>query len=231
MKKLLAIAALLFALPAFAQDPAAQKPEPRAKTAAKPETRAAVDSPKARKLLKDVEDYINSMKSISGRFTQRSSNGANDSGTFYISKPGRMRLEYKSPILLVADGSSIVYHDKKLDQISYMSLDSNPASIILRGDVRLTGAKPSATVREIRETGATTEIALALPDAKDAGRLTLLFSSRPLSLEGWRVRDPQGITTTVSLLEVRESASFDSSLFKITRNRTIGGSKNSGKYY
>ncbi|MDR1477063.1 MAG: outer membrane lipoprotein carrier protein LolA [Rickettsiales bacterium] len=230
MGKFLAIAAAaLFALPAVAQAPAERKPEPKA--APKPETSIAVDSPRALKLLKGVEEYINAMKSISGSFVQRSSNGANDSGTFYISKPGRMRLEYKSPILLVADGASIVYQDKKLDQISYMSLDSNPASIILKGDVRLTGAKPSAVVRGISESGGTAEIALALPNAKDAGSLTLLFSARPLSLEGWRVRDPQGITTDVSLLEIRESASFDSSLFKITRNRTIGGSKNSGKYY
>ena len=142
-----------------------------------------------------------------------------------------MRLEYKSPILLVADGSSIVYHDKKLDQISYMSLDSNPASIILTGDIRLTGDRPSAIVRDVRDVGQMTEITLSLPNAREAGRMTLIFSTRPLSLEGWRIRDTQGITTTVSLLEIREAASLDQSLFRISRNRTIGGSRSSGKYY
>ena len=222
MKKLAAIAFVLFiAAPGLADAPGAAKPAPS----------RTLDTPKIQKLLKDAEDYINSLKTITGSFEQRSSNGASDSGIFYISKPGRMRLEYKSPILLVADGSSIVYHDKKLDQISYMSLDANPASIILKGNIRLTGPSPSALVREIREVGMQTEITLSLPEARDAGKLTMIFGMRPLSLEGWRIKDAQGVTTSVALKEIREAASLDSSLFKIARNRTIGGSKSSGKYY
>ncbi|MBR1545065.1 MAG: outer membrane lipoprotein carrier protein LolA, partial [Alphaproteobacteria bacterium] len=97
--------------------------------------------------LKKVETYVNSLKKISGKFTQHSSNGASDFGKFYINKPGKMRLEYNSPILLVADGTSIVYEDKKSNQISYISMNSNPASIVLNGNITFTGKNPSVKVK------------------------------------------------------------------------------------
>ena len=184
------------------------------------------------KLLSDVEKYINSLQKISGNFKQNSSNGARDAGKFYISKPGKMRLEYESPILLVADGNSIVYQDKKLDQISYISMNSNPASIVLNNDIRLTGANPSIKVKSITQTNNITEITLSTPTEKKSGTITLLFETKPLSLTGWRVRDAQGITTTIQLSNIKPETTFNSNLFKISRNKTIGTStKSKSKYY
>ncbi len=181
--------------------------------------------------LKKVETYVNSLKKISGKFSQHSSNGAKDAGKFYINKPGKMRLEYESPILLVADGTSIVYEDKKSNQISYISMNSNPASIILNGNITLTGKKPSVKIKKIEEGEKTTEITLTTANEKQSGVITLIFENKPLSLSGWRVRDAQGITTEVTLSEIKPESYFDPSLFKITRNKTIGTTKSKSKYY
>ena len=161
--------------------------------------------------LKDVETYINSLKKISGTFTQKSSNGATDSGKFYINKPGKMRLEYKSPILLIADGSSIVYEDKQLDQISYIPLDANPASIILNGNITLTGKNPSVKIKQIEDKDTTREITLSTPNEKQAGTITLIFDKKPISLHGWKVRDAQGITTLVTLSDIKPETNFSES--------------------
>ncbi len=181
-------------------------------------------------LLNNVETYINSLQKISGEFSQKSSNGAKDSGKFYINKPGKMRLEYNSPILLVADGSSIVYEDKKLDQISYISMDSNPASIILNNNIKLTGKNPSVKIKDIKSKNNITEITLTTPNEKYSGIITLIFETSPLSLTGWKVRDAQGVTTTVTLSNIKPEKNLNDSLFKITRNKSIG-SKKSNKYY
>ena len=181
--------------------------------------------------LKKVETYVNSLQKISGKFTQNSSNGAKDSGTFYINKPGKMRLQYKSPILLVADGTSIVYEDKKSNQISYISMNSNPASIILNGTITFTGKNPSVKVKSIEEREATTEITLTTANEKQSGVITLIFDNKPLSFSGWRIRDAQGITTEVTLSDIKPETYFDPSLFKITRNKTIGSGKSKSKYY
>ena len=181
--------------------------------------------------LKKVETYINSLQKISGNFSQKSSNGATDSGIFYINKPGRMRLQYKSPILLIADGTSIVYEDKKTNQISYISMNSNPASIILNGNITLTGKNPSVKIKGIEEYAKTTEVTLTTANEKQSGVITLIFENKPLSLLGWRVRDTQGITTEVTLSNIKPETNFDASLFKITRNQTIGKQKSKSKYY
>ncbi|MDR2098447.1 MAG: outer membrane lipoprotein carrier protein LolA, partial [Rickettsiales bacterium] len=188
-------------------------------------------SAKDEKFLKDVEIYVNSLKSIRGSFAQSSSNGVKDEGVFYIKKPGRMRLEYKSPMLLVADGTSIVYHDKKLNQISYIALDSNPASIILNGNVALTGANPSAKVKGIEEVGDTTELTLATKNEKQTGVITLVFQTFPLSLLGWKVKDAQGVTTKIILSGITPESSLADSLFKITKTRSFTNTKPVGRYY
>ncbi len=181
--------------------------------------------------LKKVETYVNSLQKISGKFTQHSSNGAKDSGKFYINKPGKMRLQYNSPILLVADGTSIVYEDKKTNQISYISMNSNPASIVLNGNITFTGKNPSVKIKSIEERQDTTEITLTTANEKQSGVITLIFENKPLSFSGWRVRDAQGIVTEVTLSDIKPETYFDPSLFKITRNKTIGTTKSKSKYY
>lgn len=183
-------------------------------------------------LIKNIETYVNSLQSISGNFNQISSNGAKDSGIFYIKKPGRMRLEYKSPILLVADGSSIVYFDKKLDQISYIALDSNPASIILNGNINLTDTNSPVKIVNITKTDDDLlEVELSVPNEKQSGKITMIFQNKPLSLLGWKVKDAQGITTTISLYNIKPEKSLNDSLFKITRNKSFDNKKKNSKYY
>ncbi len=181
--------------------------------------------------LKSVETYVNSLKTISGNFYQESSNGAKDSGKFYISKPGKIRLEYNSPILLVADGDSIVYQDKSLDQISYLPLKSNPASVVLNNNITITGKNPTAKVKKVEYIDNIIEITLSTVAEKKSGVITLMFEKTPLSLIGWKVKDINGITTTVKLTNIKPLNNIDLSLFKITRKKPIGQKKSRSKYY
>jgi outer membrane lipoprotein-sorting protein len=229
----------LFALPAMAQEtlvyeskkPSAPAPKSATKPAARAAPAAGTPNPQDQKLLRDLETYVNSLQSIKGDFSQASSNGITDGGVFYINKPGRMRLEYKSPMLLIADGTSMVYHDKKLDQISYIALDSNPASVILNGNITLAGPNPSVRISDISASGDETLVTVANPNERQSGRLTLVFQTRPLSLVGWTVRDPQGITTSVTLSNITPEKNPDGSLFKITRGKSFTGAKSKSKYY
>ncbi len=182
--------------------------------------------------ISQIEKYINSLQIITGEFNQVSSNGATDSGIFYIKKPGKMRLEYASPMLLVADGDSIVYQDKKLDQISYISIDSNPASMILNKEIKLSGVNPNVAIKEIiSQPNNKTYVTLSTPNEKHSGTMTLIFETLPLSLIGWQVTDPQGITTNITLSNITPQKYLDDSLFKITRGKSIGSQKSKSKYY
>jgi len=192
-----------------------------------------------KKFLTEVEAYMNAITDIKGDFTQRSSNGVEDGGTFIISRPGRMRLEYKSPMLLVADGESLVYFDKKLDQISYISLASNPASVILSGKISLTGEDPNIVVKDVKDgtSAGTAEIEMSLQNERQSGVITFIFGTKPMVLQGWRVRDPQGVVTEVELKSIKPATSSDlaASNFRINRTGGVGGGRRSGgsgsRYY
>ena len=56
-----------------------------------------------------VSAYLNSIRTMKGGFSQIDPDGGVDQGTFVISKPGRMRFEYKppAPTLIVSDGTTV----------------------------------------------------------------------------------------------------------------------------
>ena len=69
--------------------------------------------------LRQVETYLNSIKTLEADFVQTSSNGGTAEGKIYIAKPNKIRMEYADPtsVLIVGDGNYIVYNDKDLDQV------------------------------------------------------------------------------------------------------------------
>jgi len=164
--------------------------------------------------LKRIEAYLNGIKTMKARFLQVSSSGDYSEGDVYFAKPGKMRLEYDDPkpILIVADGVNLTYFDKVLKQVSYFSLESTQAAILLKenisftsGDVLVTGFDRGAGVLRLTVIKGT--------DPRE-GNLTLIFSDRPLDLKKWTVTDAQGVVTNVSLLGPRFDLPLDPELFE-----------------
>src|SRR3990167_2438374 len=78
------------------------------------------------------ENYLNSVKTLSGRFTQVNSHGQTATGQIHISRQGKMRLTYDppSPLLIIADGKWLVTKDRDADQMDYVSLKNTTAAFI-----------------------------------------------------------------------------------------------------
>ena len=159
-----------------------------------------------------AEDYLNGIGTLKSRFLQASSGGAYAEGTLALSRPGKMRLEYDPPVqmLIVADGTWLIYKDLELDQISYLPLNSTPAGIIVRekmsftgDDLRVTGIERGPGVLSITVIG----------KESDDGSMTLVFADRPMALKKWIVIDPQGVKTSVSLLSSRFGMALNPRLF------------------
>jgi len=161
-----------------------------------------------------VEKYLNGLRTLRARFLQVSSTGGYSEGQLYIDRPGKMRIEYEPPvpILIVANGQWLIYHDKELEQVNYLALKDTPAAILVsekvsfsNGDYTVTGFKRGPGV--LRVSVAKTA------DLADA-RVTLVFSDRPLALRKWSVVDAQGVVTTVSLLGTRFGLPLNPDLFR-----------------
>lgn len=161
-----------------------------------------------------AEAYMNGITTLKARFQQYAPNGNIAEGTAYFWRPGRMRLQYDppSPLLVVADGTFLIVHDRELGEPSYIPLDSTPAGVLVRENVQLNG-KDLAVTKVTRAPGV---LSISLVESGDSGQgeLTLVFSDSPFQLRQWRVLDAQGNMTTVSLYEAQNGVSLDRSLFE-----------------
>lgn len=161
-----------------------------------------------------AEAYLNQVTTLKARFLQLAPNGGQAEGTAYFSRPGRMRLQYDppSPMLVVADGTFLIVHDKELGEPSYIPLNSTPAGILVRENVQLDGK--DVTVTRVTRSPGVLNVSLVESEDPGQGELTLVFSERPFALRQWRVVDAQGGTTVVSLYEAQTGLALEPKLFE-----------------
>ncbi|HYD69044.1 outer membrane lipoprotein carrier protein LolA [Azospirillum sp.] len=179
---------------------------PRGQSAAAPlsaEDRAAVTQ---------AEQALNAVHTLQSKFVQLNPDGRQAGGTFYLSRPGKMRLEYDAPVkdFIVADGLFLFYWDSEMKQQSSTPIGSTLADFILRPDIKLSG---DVTVTDVFRAQGVLEITLVETKDPRKGSLTLVFEDRPLQLRKWRVLDAQGLTTEVALLNPRVGVPLSSDLF------------------
>jgi outer membrane lipoprotein-sorting protein len=198
---LLCLFALLFALPAQAE---------------------LSDKDKAD--VQKAEDYLNGLKTARARFVQTTHDGTQLVGTFYLSRPGKLRFEYDPPVedFVVADGIFIYFYDAELKEQTNAPIGQTLADFILRKDLKLDG---DLMVTEVKRTGDLLQLEVTQSADPDAGKLILGFKEDPLTLKKWRVIDAQGLITEVELFYLKTDITHPSGLFAY-KNPDKGGKMN-----
>jgi len=198
------------AMDAHAQNPALNKaqsfaPPPPSLSAAQKEE------------LKRVSTYLNTLKTVQGRFMQIAADGRSTQGAFYLKKPGRVRFEYDkpNPNLIVADGSTVAVSNSNLKTTDRYPLLNSPLKLLLSENLDLT--RDSRIVKVETEPGA-----LSFTARESAGpapgSITLFFAdagSAGLELRQWEVLDAQGVRTRVVLNDLHQVADIPPRLFVI----------------
>ena len=189
-----------------------------------PLARAAV-SPADAPDLQRVQDYLNNIHTLQSRFEQISNDGGVATGTLYLSRPGKMRVEYDPPvpILLVATDNRIWYYDKKLEQVSFFDLKDTPAWFLLQDNVSFGGDIKVSNLT--RDPGA---LRVTVNEAKNPslGQATLVMSDKPLELKKWQIIDAQQKAVTVTLDDPHYGAPLNPSLFYWTDPRPPNARQN-----
>lgn len=159
-----------------------------------------------------AEAYFNKFTTMTADFMQISPEGKVAMGEFFMKRPGRMRFEYLPPanILVVADGTWLVFHDKEIDQTTRIPLSSTPVNVLLQGTVRLSDG---AEVTAVRRDKGTIRIDVRDNQRPDEGMITLVFSDRPYLFRKWLVRDQTGNVTSISISGVRKNVELKPELF------------------
>ena len=173
----------------------------------------AADSPKdPQEAVKEVEGYLGDITTLKARFIQVANDGQQQAGTFYLSRPGKMRIDYDPPSkdFIVADGVLIYYYDGKMKQQSSAPISHSLADFFLRKNLTLSGDISASDVKQENNT-----VQLTLVQTRDplAGTLTLMLSEKPMQLLAWRIVDAQGLVTEVRLTEIEAGNPLNKSLF------------------
>ncbi len=179
---------------------------------------AAVDSA----LVSRAEKYLNSVKGLSGDFTQ-TSNGRTQQGTFSMLRPGKVRLDYKNmPVQLISDGKDLYFFDSSLDQITTIPITSTPAGILVRKNIDLQNA--DIVVTETAGAGDYFSLKMNLRGQEGLGNMTVTFSNSPVALKSWTVVDATGARTDVAFNGLRAKSDFAKDYFQLPRHKTISTS-------
>ena len=206
-----AIAGLIAALPvAVPGEPAA---EPTGTQQAAKSDGLSVDE---RLLVGQIEEYLTGIKTLRGRFVQTASTGGQATGEVWLKRPGKLRFEYDKPtdILIVSNGSMLLYFDRELEQTSYIPLSETPLGFLVKDRVDLRNVEDYHLASLEREQD---EIAVWVAqegvEAGQPGSLRLVLNAEPLALKRWRVVDQQGTVTRVRLSDVETGVALDDDLF------------------
>ncbi len=164
-----------------------------------------------------VEAYLNKLQTMRARFLQVGTDGAFAEGLFWLARPGHARFEYAPPVdlLLVADGTWLIFFDAELDQVTHIPIGSGPFRFLLGEEVRF---DDEILVEEVERQRGIIRVRLRDADKPGEGSVTLQFEENPMRLRQWEVIDAQGTQTAVTLSEIETGLDLDRALFRFTAN-------------
>lgn len=173
---------------------------------------AAEGSADPQQAVAEAQDYLSNITTMRARFVQTANDGKQQTGTFYLSRPGKMRIDYDPPSkdFIVADSALIYYYDAKMKQQSSSPISRSLADFFLRRNLTLSG---DISVSDIKRENNTLQMTVVQTRDPLAGSITLLLSEKPMLLLAWRIVDAQGLVTEVRLTEAQEGIALDKNLF------------------
>ena len=169
------------------------------------------------KLINKLEIYLNELNNITSQFIQTSSEGADESGIISISKPGKLRIEYKknSKLLIIADGKWLHYFDVELNEMQSVIIEKSPAWILLKKNINL---KKDFKINKLENKKGKITLEIIDNNIDNIEKIELIFSASPIKLKKWVITDSQEIETTVALLNIKKKKKFNEKTFELILN-------------
>jgi outer membrane lipoprotein-sorting protein len=171
-------------------------------------------SPTDQEALFHINNYFNSFRTMEGKFIQFGPHGEQSEGTFYISRPGKIRFHYKPPVKLdvIADGKNVAVRDNRTMTQDYYPLGKTPLRYLLASNTNLTSDK---LINEVRQEPDLIALVIVENSTFVKGKLTLIFDRESFALKQWIVTDAQGLNTSVAIYDVAVGRAANPANFKI----------------
>lgn len=165
--------------------------------------------------LKEIENYLNNIQFLSSDFIQTSPEGDINYGKFYLSRPGKMRIEYDDeiPILIIVNNNILSYIDLELEETSNFSTGSTPASFLTRKNISFSAK--DIEFLDFNDDGKQYIISLQKKNRKEAGIFYLIFNKNPISFIKMRVKNDLDQITDIAFDELDYQSKITSDKFII----------------
>jgi outer membrane lipoprotein-sorting protein len=161
----------------------------------------------------EIEQYVNSIRTLQARFVQRNPNGSMVQGTLYVRRPGRMRFQYDAPsqLKVIADGTQVTLWDPATRDFGQWPIGWTAASFLVKEPFKLSG---DITVQGLQRTGDGLQLTMVQTKKPQEGQIIVRLADNPMALRGWTIIDNRGNRVDVSLSNVQTGMQLADSLFK-----------------
>ena len=174
-----------------------------------------------------IEKFFNTLWSIKAEFHQQNSDGMVQSGTLYISRPNKMRWEYKYPdrFDIVINHSIIMHYRYDLDELSYISLNSSPLKKFCQENVNFS---ENVIISDITQQNNNLSITFIDTTIKESPQISLVFSydttdttNKTLHLQKFSIQNRETYNTTdIIFNNITALHTINEKLFEIKKPNT-----------
>lgn len=171
-------------------------------------------TPQQQDVVRQVEAYFNGIRTLEADFLQTAPDGGGATGKLFIDRNrSALRFDYDPPskILLIAPGDwRLIFYDGSIQQVNVIPIGETPIGFLLSEKVDLAG---DVSVQSVAERPGEVDVTLVRTKEPDQGKVVLTLARDPMLLERWSVTDAQGLTTRITLSDVRTGVDLDRSMF------------------
>jgi outer membrane lipoprotein-sorting protein len=184
---------------------------PQAPKAPVPAVTPAVDR---NAIVDRVSKELTAVKTAQGKFSQIDARGVQQSGNFYINRPGKIRFEYTSPepMFIISDGTTVSIQEPKRKSYDSAPLKASTLNLFLRTNVDL---KRDGNIADVTSSNGSHFVTLVDKSGEAQGKMILEFRASDFELLGWRALNG-GEETRVRLSDTQRNVSLKPALFVVT---------------
>lgn len=167
-----------------------------------------------------INNYLNNLSDLKGRFLQVNPDDGQQKGKFYIKRPGRIRFDYSPPSLqvIISDGKYLSIEDRDINTIDRFPLENTPFRIILAKNVNILR---DAIIKTVTETDEETSVLMIDRKGSAIGQIELYFNKLPaFELREWKITDSSGQITRVILSHLDYEKKIDGKLFLLDQGES-----------
>ena len=197
------------------------EPQTRSAQAAGAANAAAKPAMGEREIITRANALLTGITTLVADFTQVGGDNRRLNGLLYLARPGKVRFEYDKPSTMevVSDGSTVLVRDRKLNTSDPYPIGQTPLKFLLSNKIDLARDVNLKSVQSDAD-----GVRVTIEDSSTLGgtsKITLSFDPGLTMLTRWRVVDPQGYTTTVSLANQERNTTIDPKVFMLNYSRPV----------